>query len=64
MSKAKDLCKCIKSVRSKVKPRPGSTREQAAIAICVKSVVQKKGRTLKKFSCKPTRLMTQRAKRR
>jgi len=32
-----------------VKARPGSTKEQAAIAICVKSVLQKRGRTLKRF---------------
>ena len=29
-------------------------KEQAAIAICVKSVLQSKGRTLKKFKCRKT----------
>jgi len=60
-SKARALCKCIKSVRKTVKARPGSTKEQAAIAICVKSVLQKRGRTLKRFKCgRKPRVSTQR----
>jgi hypothetical protein len=47
---SKKLCRCIKQVRNSIKPRKG-TKESAAIAICVKSVLQTRGRTLKKFSC-------------
>ena len=50
------FCRCIKSVRKTVKLRAGQrgkdARERAAIAICVKSVLQSKGRTLKKFKCR------------
>jgi len=59
---AKKLCSCIKKVRKTVKVRKDSVRarEQAAIGICVRSVLQTRGKTLKKFSClkKPT-LVTQ-----
>ena len=56
-STIKRLCSCIKSVRRKFK-------ESAAIAICVKSVLQTKGRTIKKFSCRKGKLQTQKMKRR
>ena len=60
---AKKLCKCIKSVRKTIKARPGVSKEKGAIAICVKSVVQKKRSTLKKFKCgKKPSLITQRRK--
>ena len=60
-SRARALCKCIKKVRKTVKARPGSSKEQAAIAICVKSVVQTKRRTLKRFKCgRKPKLSTQR----
>ena len=54
------FCDCIKSVKKTVKLRRGSSKGtygkgQAAIAICVKSVLQSKGRTLKKFKCRGTR---------
>ena len=64
MRSAAKFCKCIKSVRKTLKARKGSTKEQGAIAVCVKSVIQKKkGRTLKKFNCgKKPRLVTQRRK--
>jgi hypothetical protein len=58
---AKKLCSCIGKVRKTVKLRKGQTKtrankEKAAIGICVKSVLQTRGRTLKRFSCdkKPT----------
>jgi hypothetical protein len=55
---ANRFCKCVKHVRATVKTRPGQSgtkgKEQAAIAICVKSVLQSKGRTLKKFKCRKT----------
>lgn len=61
---AKKLCKCIKSVRKTIKARPGISKEKGAIAICVKSIVQTKRRTLKKFKCgKKPRLVTQKRKR-
>ena len=60
MKLADRFCGCIKAVRKTVKVRPGNTKgtngkEQAAIAICVKSVLQSKGRTLKKFKCRKTK---------
>ena len=51
VSKAKKFCSCIKSVKRTVKARKGSSKEQAAIAICIKSMLQSRGRTLKRFSC-------------
>ena len=54
----KELCRCIKKVRKTVKLRRGQSksrkdRESAAIGICVKSVIQTRGKTLKKFKCNP-----------
>ena len=64
MQKRKSLrtrfCHCIKSVRKTVRVRPGpysvrrtegQKKEGAAIGICVRSVLQTKGKTLKKFRC-------------
>jgi len=59
-SLATTFCHCIKKVRSTVTLRKGLTRkmsknaakESAAIAICVRSVLQKRGKTLKKFKCR------------
>jgi hypothetical protein len=53
----KEFCRCIKKVRKTVKVRPGQNnslkgREKAAIGICVKSVLQTRGKTLKRFKCK------------
>ena len=64
MKQALRFCKCIKSVKNTLKLRKGqrgdAAREKAAIAICVKSVLQTKGRTLKKFSCrKGAKIITQ-----
>jgi len=51
------FCKCIKAVKAR------GISEQGAIAICVKSMLHKKGRTLKKFSCgKKGKLVTQKKK--
>jgi hypothetical protein len=57
-SLGKEFCRCIKKVRKTVKVRPGQNkslkgREKAAIGICVKSVIQSRGRTLKRFKCTP-----------
>lgn len=58
------FCQCIKSVKKTVKPRPGSTKEGAAIAICTKSLLFPKKRTLKKIRCGPKqRIRTQKRKR-
>lgn len=70
MKQSNRFCRCIKAVKKTVKLRTGqysknadALREQAAIAICVKSVLQGRGRTLKKFSCrKGAKLQTQRLK--
>ncbi len=56
-SLASELCRCIKKVRKTVKVRPGQNKsakgkEKAAIGICVKSVIQTRGKTLKRFKCK------------
>ena len=51
-SMSKRFCSCIKKVRKTIKARPKSTQEQGAIAVCVKAVLQTKGRTLRKFNCK------------
>ena len=55
-SLATSLCHCIKKVRKTVKVRNGRTnkkaKEKAAIGICVKSVLQTKGKTLRRFTCK------------
>jgi hypothetical protein len=55
---AKNLCHCIKKVRKTVKVRRGTPnnrkgKEKAAIGICVKSVLQTRGKTLKRFKCTP-----------
>ena len=49
--------RCVKSVRRTVRARKGSNKESAAIAICTKSVLQTRGRTMKRYSKK--RLLTQ-----
>ncbi len=47
---AAHFCRCIKAVA----PKFGGIAkgEGAAIAICVKSILQSRGRTLKRFRCK------------
>ena len=57
----KDFCSCIKKVRRSIKPRSG-TKEGVAIAICTKSVLQTKGKTLRKFKCRNGKLFTQKKK--
>lgn len=49
--------RCVKSVKRTVRARKGSNKESAAIAICTKSVLQKRGRTMKKY--RRGRLITQ-----
>lgn len=50
--------RCVKSVRRTVKARKGSSKESAAIAICTKTVLHPRGRTLKRY--RKGRLTTQR----
>ena len=56
MKQAERFCRCIKALRKTVKLRRGqrgnAARERAAIAICVKSVLQTRGKTLKRFKCR------------
>lgn len=49
--------RCVKKVRKTVKARKGSTKESGAIAICVKSVLHTRGKTLKQY--RKGRLVTQ-----
>jgi hypothetical protein len=62
---AADFCRCIKKVRKTIKLRRGvkktsAAKEAAAIGVCVNSVLQTKGKTLKKFGCgKKATLKTQ-----
>lgn len=59
-SLSRKFCQCIKKVKKTVKVRPGSTAEGAAIAICTKTLLFPKGKTLKKIRCGPkNRLRTQ-----
>ena len=57
MKQVDRFCKCIKSVKKTIRLRPGlgKNREGAAIAVCVKSVLQTKVKTLKKFRCRDTK---------
>ena len=53
---AADFCRCIKKVRKTIKLRPGvkngaAAREAAAIGVCVNSILQTRGKTLKRFKC-------------
>jgi len=61
---AKRFCGCIKKVRKTIKGNyKKQQKESRAIAICVKSVIQKRGKTLKKFRCgKSPNLATQKPK--
>ena len=61
---AAKFCRCIKQVRKTVKlSNKKTTRESAAIGICVKGVLQTRGRTLKRFTCKNKKyLLTQKLK--
>jgi len=57
LNQTQRFCKCIKKVRKTVK------NEKGPIAICVSSVLQTRGRTLKRFTCgRKGRVITQKAK--
>ena len=53
------FCSCVKKVKKTLKARPGSTKEQGSIAICTKSVLQTRGRTIRKVRCRDKVLETQ-----
>lgn len=46
-SQTKRFCNCIKKVA-----RTQKNKESAAIPICIKSVLQSRGRTIKRFQCR------------
>jgi len=52
----KKLCHCIKQVK---KTR---LKESAAIGICVSSVLHRRGKTIKKFSCRKKQLFLKKHK--
>ena len=56
----KKFNKCVKSVGKRVKPREGSTKESAAIAICTTTLLYPRKRTIKRY--RRGRLVTQRRK--
>jgi len=65
LSQGRRFCKCIKTAKKTVRALPGVTPERGAIAVCVKSVLQTRGRTIKRFKCgKKPRVLTQRLLRR
>ena len=57
------FCRCIKKVRNYIKPIiKGQSKESAAIAVCINSVLKTKGKTLRKFSCRKGKLFTRKIK--
>lgn len=64
-SLAKEFCSCIKKVKKSLRNQNKkngiyknlNNYEQGGIAICVKSMLQSKGKTLKKFHCKKTPML-------
>ena len=54
---ASKFCRCIKQVRKTVRVRgknqTRNAKESAAIGICTTSILQRRGRTLKRFKCSP-----------
>jgi len=61
VTRGRKFCQCIKAVQKKLK---GKNTESAAIAICVKSMLHNRGRTIKRFSClgKKPKFVTQKRK--
>jgi hypothetical protein len=49
MSQTRKFSRCVKKVRKTVKTRKGSNPESAAIAICTKTILFPKGRTIKRY---------------
>ena len=62
-TRARTFCECIKKVRTSMKPRPGSSKESGAIAVCTTRLLWPHGRTLRKVRClKKAKLLTQKRK--
>ena len=49
---ARKMCRCIKKVKKTLRIRPEITRENAAIAICNKSIFVNRGLRFNKVTCK------------
>lgn len=49
---ARKMCRCIKKVKKTLMVRPEITRENAAIAICNKSIFTNRGLRFNKVTCK------------
>uniref|UniRef100_A0A6C0AHZ6 Uncharacterized protein n=1 Tax=viral metagenome TaxID=1070528 RepID=A0A6C0AHZ6_9ZZZZ len=65
VSQQQKFCNCVKAVRRTLKldKKKASTAEGAAIAICTRTILFPRGRTLKKLRCgKKGRLITQKRK--
>ncbi len=57
---AMKFCSCIKKVRKTLKMRDrarNGTKEQRAIAICVKSMLHSRGKTLRRFTCRNKKML-------
>ena len=64
-SQKEKFCKCVKAVRRTVKlnKKYAKSKEGAAIAICTRTILFPRGRTLKKLRCgKKGKLTTQKRK--
>jgi hypothetical protein len=57
--KLRNSKKAVRNSKSKTKKAVLAAKESAAIAICVNAVLKTRGKTLKKFSCKNKKLITQ-----
>jgi hypothetical protein len=65
VSQKDKFCKCVKAVRRSVKlnMKYAKSKEGASIAICTRTILFPRGRTLKKLRCgKKGRLVTQKRK--
>jgi len=63
MNLTRKFCSCIPKVRKTLKKGSRKDKTGRSIAICVRSVLQTRGKTLKKFNCGMKRLETQPIKR-
>ncbi len=60
MKTSRKFDRCVKAVSKSVKPRKGSSKESAAIAICTTTVLHPRGKTIRRY--RKGRLKTQRLK--
>ena len=54
---ATKFCSCIKKVKRTLKAVNRKDKEPRAIAICVKSVLHTRGKTLKRFTCRKKKML-------